>query len=168
MNELADLLERFRRGAEIVATATTGAAGSELDFQPATSDGKTGWGVRTVVCHLADAEVAMAMRLRQVIAEDNPTLQAWDQDLWAQRLGYGKRKMSDAMDTFRRVRADNYELLKELPAETFSRTATHTERGKLTLLDLVQGLAQHPEGHVRQIQAARAAYKAHRAATQAK
>ncbi len=168
MSELADLLERFRRGAEIVATATTGAAGSELDFQPTADNGRTGWGVRTIVCHLADAEVAMAMRLRQVIAEDNPTLQAWDQDLWAERLGYSKRKMSDAMDTFRRIRADNYELLKDLPPDTFARPATHTERGKLTLLDLVQGLTQHPEGHVRQIQAARAAYKVHRAASQAK
>ena len=159
MSELADLLERFRRGAEIVAVATTGAAGPELDFRP----GENKWGVRTIVCHLADAEVAAAMRMRQMVAEDNPTLQAWDQDLWAQRLGYGKRKMADAMDTFRRVRADNYDLLKDLPPEAFSRTATHTERGKITFLELVQLIAQHPEGHVRQIQAARAAYKAHRA-----
>ena len=101
----------------------------------------------------------------QVLAEDNPTLQAWDQDQWALRLGYGKRKMSDAMDTFRRVRADNYNLLKELPAEAYARTATHTERGTMTLLDLVQLIAGHPEGHVRQIQGARAAYKAHRAAS---
>jgi hypothetical protein len=168
MSELADLLERFRRGAEIVATATTGAAGPELGFQPAGDDGKKKWGVRTIVCHLAVAELAMSMRLRQVIAEDNPTLQAFDQDLWAEHLGYGKRKMSDAMDTFRRLRADNHELLKDLPADAFSRTATHTERGKLTLLDLVRLLAQHPEAHVRQIQSARAAYKAYRAAAQAK
>lgn len=160
-SELASLLERFRRGAEIVAVATTGAAGSELDFQP--GEGK--WGVRTVVCHLADAEVAASMRLRQVIAEDNPILQAWNQDRWAERLGYHKRKMSDAMDTFRRVRSDNYDLLKELPAEAYARTATHSERGAMTLLDLVQMIAGHPEGHVRQIQGARAAYKAHRMAT---
>ena len=168
MSELADLLERFRRGAEIVATATTGAAGSELDFESVDENGKKKWGVRTIVCHLADAEVAAAMRMRQIIAEDNPILQAWDQDLWAERLGYSKRKMSDAMDTFRRIRADTYELLKDLPPETFARTAVHSQRGKITLLDLVQLIAQHPEGHVRQIQGARAAYKAHRAAAQAK
>ncbi len=52
MSELADLLERFRRGAELVAVATTGAAGPVLDFRPA--EGK--WGVRTIVCHLADTE----------------------------------------------------------------------------------------------------------------
>ena len=163
MSEIADLLERFRRGAEIVATSTTGAAGAALDFRPTSENGKVKWSVRMIVCHLADAEVAAAMRMRQIIAEDNPTLQAWDQDLWAERLSYGKRKISDALDTFRRVRADNYELLKDQPAEAFARTATHSERGKLTLLDLLQLIAQHPEGHVRQIQTVREAYKIHKA-----
>src|SRR5678815_5853094 len=82
MSELADLLERFRRGAELVAVATTGAAGPVLDFRPA--EGK--WGVRTIVCHLADTEEVLSMRLRQVLAEDNPALPAIEQDAWAERL----------------------------------------------------------------------------------
>lgn len=163
MSEIADLLERFRRGAEIVATSTTGAAGAALDFRPTGENGQFKWSVRMIVCHLADAEVAAAMRVRQIVAEDNPTLQAWDQDLWAERLSYGKRKISDALETFRRVRADNYELLKDLPEDAFSRAGTHTGRGKITLLDLVQSIAQHPEGHARQIQTVREAYKVFRA-----
>jgi len=163
MSELADLLERFRRGAEIVATSTTGAAGAALDYRPTGENGKLRWSVRMIVCHLADAEVAAAMRMRQIIAEDNPILQAWDQDLWAERLGYHKRKISDALETFRRIRADNYELLKDLPEETFSRAGMHSERGKLTLVELVKLIAQHPEGHVRQIQGVREAYKVHKA-----
>jgi len=159
MSEIADLLERFRRGAEIVATSTTGAAGAALDYRPTGEDGKLKWSVRIIVCHLADSEIAAAMRVRQIIAEDNPTLQAWNQDLWADRLSYGKRKISDALETFRRVRADNYELLKDLPEDAFSRFGSHTERGKITLLELVHLIAQHPEGHVRQIHAVRESYK---------
>jgi len=93
MRERADLLERFRRGAELVAVATTGAAGPVLDFRPA--EGK--WGVRTIVCHLADTEVVLSMRLRQVIAEDNPVLPAIQQDAWAERLDYSTRKLSHAL-----------------------------------------------------------------------
>ena len=52
MSELAELLERFRRGAELLAVATTGAAGPELDFKP----GENKWSVRQIACHLADAE----------------------------------------------------------------------------------------------------------------
>ena len=104
MSELADWLERFRRGAELVAVATTGAAGSMLDYQP--GEGK--WGIRTIVCHLADTELVLAMRLRQILAEENPVLPAIDQNLWAERLDYSKRKLSQALDTFRRARAENY------------------------------------------------------------
>jgi hypothetical protein len=155
MSELADLLERFRRGAELVAVATTGAAGPVLDFQPA--PGK--WGVRTIVCHLADTETVLAMRLRQVIAEDNPQMPAMNQDAWAERLDYSKRKLSPVLETFRRTRAENHELLKDLPEATFARTGQHSERGTTSLLDLLRTYAEHAEKHVQQIHAARAAYK---------
>jgi hypothetical protein len=160
MSELAELLERFRRGAELVAVSTTGAAGAMLDFKP----GENKWGVRTIVCHLADTEVVLAMRLRQIIAEDNPVLPAFDQDRWAERLDYSKRKLSQALDSFRRTRAENYELLKDLPEATFARVGQHSKRGAITLLDLLRIFAEHPEKHVHQIQAARAAFKEFKAA----
>jgi hypothetical protein len=160
MSDLANLLERFRRGAELVAVATTGAAGPVLDFRPA--EGK--WGVRTIVCHLADSEIVWAMRLRQVIAEDNPLIVAFDQDAWADRLDYSKRKLSPALETFRRTRAENYELLKDLPEEAYERTAQHNQRGPIALLDLLRIFVEHTEKHVQQIQAARAAFKEFKAA----
>jgi hypothetical protein len=158
MSELADLLERFRRGAELVAMATTGAAGPELDFRPA--DDK--WSVRMIVCHLADVEVVSAMRVRQVIAEENPHLQGFNGEAWADHLDYGKRKISQALETFRRMRAENYELLKDLPESAFSRTGFHTELGKITLRDLLKSNAEHAESHVKQVQTTRAAYKEHK------
>jgi hypothetical protein len=154
MSELADYLERFRRGAELLAVATTGAAGPELDFKP---EGK--WSVRQLVCHLADTEAVSVMRFRQIIAEDNPTLNAWDQNKWTANLDYDKRKISQALDIFRTLRSANYDLLKDLPEATFARTGVHSERGPLTLLDCLRGFADHTENHVRQIHGVRAAYK---------
>ncbi len=155
MEELGDLLERFRRGPEVVAVATTGAAGAQLDY--VSEPGK--WSIRQVVCHLADAEMVGAVRFRLVIAEDNPTLYAYDQDAWARKLGYEKRRFSQALELFRRLRAENYELLKDLPEETFGRRGQHTEAGTMTLLDLVRLYAEHAERHARQIQEIRRQYK---------
>jgi hypothetical protein len=160
MSELADLLERFRRGAELVAVATTGAAGPVLDFRP--GEGK--WGVRTIVCHLADTELVLAMRLRHILAEDNPVLQGFDQNLWAENLDYSRRKLSSALESFRRLRAENFELLKDLPETAFTRAGRHTENGAVTVLDLLKYYAEHAEKHVQQIQAARAAFKEYKAA----
>ena len=102
-------------------------------------------------------------RLRQVIAEDNPTLQGFNGEIWAESLDYGRRKVSQAIETFRRLRTENYELLKDLPEGAFSRPGNHTETGPLTLFDLVKGTAEHTEDHVREIQGIRAAYREHRA-----
>lgn len=159
MNELPELLERFRRGAELVAVAITGAAGPELDFKP----GPDQWSVRQIVAHLADAEAANVVRLRQVIAEDNPTLIPWDQNAWAERTDYAKRKPSQALDTMRQLRADNYQLLKDLPPEAYSRTGNHLKRGTMSLLDMLRLFAEHAENHATQIRGVRAGYKASRA-----
>jgi len=139
--------------------ATTGAAGTELDYKPAEDK----WSVRQIVSHLADNEAVTVMRLRLIAAEDNPAMSAFDQEAWAKNLDYGRRKISQALETFRRLRTENYELVKDLPEEAFSRTGMHAERGKITLLDVVRYNAQHVESHVKQIQGVRASYREHRA-----
>lgn len=159
-NEIQDLLERFRRGAELVAVVTTGAAGAELDFSPA--PGK--WSVRQIVCHLADSEMVGRDRISRVIAEDNPTIIGYDQDAWAEKLDYRTRKFSQALETFRRIRGENYELLKNQPAEAWARIGTHNQRGPVSLGDMLRIYAEHAEKHALQIRAARDAYKAARAA----
>jgi hypothetical protein len=159
MSDLSDLLERFRRGAELLAMATTGAAGAVLDFH---AEGHA-WTVRQIVCHLADSEAVAFMRLRQLLAEENPTLQYFDDEAWARNLDYGKRKVSIGLETFRRLRSDNHELLKDLPEEAFARTGTHSKDGPTTLQQTVEWFAGHTEDHVREIQAVRAVYKDYRA-----
>jgi hypothetical protein len=49
MSELSDLLERFRRGPELIAVTLTGVFGEEEDFLPA--PGK--WSIRQIIAHLA-------------------------------------------------------------------------------------------------------------------
>src|SRR5438445_10044954 len=152
---LTEDLERFRRGAEVLATVLTGAAGEEVDYTPAPDK----WTIRQIMAHLADAELVGAHRLRLVIAENNPTLTAFDQDAWTKNLDYGRRKPTQSLETFRRLRAENYELLKELPESTFDRAGMHTESGRRTLPSLPEGYADHAESHARQVQAIRAEYK---------
>jgi hypothetical protein len=97
-----------------------------------------------------------------MIAEEQPTILPFNQNAWAEHTDYGRRKLSQALETMRILRADNYQLLKELPEETFSKTGIHPERGTLSLLDLLRGFAHHSESHAGQIREARAAYKASR------
>jgi|SRR5579871_1154009 len=156
MSDLAGLLERFRRGPELMAVVLTGVFGEEEDF--VTAPGK--WSIRQIIAHVADAELVYAQRFRQVIAEDNPNLMPFDQDAWARNLDYARRKPKQSLETFRRIRAENYELLKDLPEAAYTRTGNHLQNGSLTLRRLVEGMAQHAESHARQLQDIREAYKA--------
>jgi hypothetical protein len=155
MSDLPALLERYRRGPEVLAMVLTGVFGEEEDFVPA--PGK--WSPRQIIAHLADAELVGAHRMRQVIAEDNPTLIAYDQDAWTRNLDYARRKPKQSLEAFRRIRAENYELLKELPESAFERTGNHSENGPMTLRRLLEGYAEHAESHARQLQQMREEYK---------
>jgi len=159
MSEISELLERYRRGAELVAVTITGAAGSEFDFAP--EPGK--WTIRQIVAHLADAEIVGAVRFRRVIAEDDPKIEAYDQDAWTAHLDYAKRKPSQALEMFRRIRAENYELLKELPESVFSRQGIHSENGPMSLLQMLKGYAEHAENHAQQLRSRRSEFKAAKA-----
>ena len=155
MSDLPALLERFRRGPEVLAMVLTGVFGEEEDFIAA--PGK--WSIRQMIAHLADSELVGAHRMRQVIAEDNPTLIAYDQDAWTRNLDYLRRKPKQSLETFRRIRAENHELLKALPESAFERTGNHSENGPMTLRGLLEGYAQHAESHARRMAEIREEYK---------
>jgi len=144
MSNLAEMLERFRRGPEVLAVVLTGVYGEEMDFTTAPEK----WSIRQIVAHLADTELVGAHRFRQVIAEEKPTLVVYDQNAWTRNLDYA-----------RRLRAENYELLKALPETAFERTGVHTERGPQSLRQLLETYAEHVETHARQMQAIRDEYK---------
>lgn len=148
MTELETLLERFRRGAELIAATISGMSGSESDFSPA--PGK--WSARQIVAHLADTELVVAVRMRLTIAEETPSIAAFDQDRWAQALDYSERRMSDSLELLRAVRIANFELLRGLPATAFARKARHSERGEITLMDLLSIYTHHVENHAKQIE----------------
>jgi DinB family protein len=155
MSEITDLLERFRRGPELVALVLTGVFGEEEDFAP----GPGQWTVRQIAAHLADSELVCAQRMRQIVAEENPVLMAFDQEAWTRNLDYARRKPKQSLESFRRMRGENYDLLKGLPETAYTRTGNHSERGTITLLFQVELLAQHAEAHARQMQAVREEYK---------
>ena len=154
MPDIHALLERFRRGPELLAVVLTGVFGEEEDFS---LPGK--WSIRQIMAHLADAELVGAHRFRQVIAEEDPTLIAFDQDAWVHNLDYAQRKPKQSLETFRRLRAENYDLLKSLAPEAFERAGNHTQNGRMTLRQMVEGYAQHAESHARQLQETREEYK---------
>lgn len=144
------LVERYRRGAGLVRSALDGATDAELDARPA--DG--GWSARQVVHHLADAETMSATRLRRLLAEDDPVIHAYPEEVFAARLRYD-RPIATSLAVIEAVRDASLELLELLDEAEWARTGTHSEDGPYGVDTWLRIYAAHAEDHAEQLARAR-------------
>jgi hypothetical protein len=73
------------------------------------------WSIAEIVAHLADAELAMGWRLRNMLANPGVALTWWDQAVWAERLGYAQQDACLSAGVFRALRESNLRLLESVP-----------------------------------------------------
>jgi hypothetical protein len=109
------------------------------------------WSVIEVIQHLADAEVVLAWRTRQILIEDRPVIHGYDQDAWARTLGYAAMPLDLALAQLRGVRAANLRLWRTLTPAERARVGMHTERGPESLDLLIRLAGAHDLVHRRQI-----------------
>jgi uncharacterized damage-inducible protein DinB len=108
------------------------------------------WTLNTVVCHLADCELAFGYRWRQVVAQAHHMVQTFDQDVWA--ANYSALDAEAALASFRANRIWNVGWLKSLTAAELAKPVSHPERGELTLHILLQITAGHDLNHLGQFE----------------
>jgi len=116
--------------------------------------GRGEWAVAEVLCHLADAEIALAFRIRKVAAEPGAVLVAWDQDRWADRGGYRRTPPREALATFVALRGSNLAYVGRLSAAEKRQHGRHPEYGRLTIPQMLAHWADHDLNHLAQIRSA--------------
>ena len=109
------------------------------------------WSAREIVHHLGDSETTSAIRIRQLLTQDDPLIQGYDQDQFATRLRYNDRDMAPALEAFRYARETTMQLLPHLSPDDWQRAGTHTESGRYTLEDWLRIYAAHAHNHAAQI-----------------
>jgi hypothetical protein len=144
------LIDQYKDGYRVVAEALLGASPDQLDARPA--PGK--WTAREVVHHLADSEMTSAIRLRLLLAIDNPAIHGYDQDEFARRLHY-ERPIESSLDAFKASRRTTAELLDCMSEEDWRREGTHTEHGRYTIERWLEIYSTHAHKHAAQIKVAR-------------
>jgi uncharacterized damage-inducible protein DinB len=110
------------------------------------------WSMRAVIQHLADTELILGYRFRMVLAHDRPTMQACDQDLWADRLDYATSDLEAALADFTTLRHANLRLLERTSAAQRQRVGLHTERGEESVAHMMRMYAGHDLVHLRQLE----------------
>jgi len=143
-------LDRFRTGFDDVVDALAGITPEELDRRPPGSD----WTAREIAHHLADSETTAYVRLRRLIAEDNPVLPDYDEEAFARRLHYD-RAIEPSIDVLRAVRTASLQLLESLTPAEWDRSGTHSVAGPYSVDDWLRTYAGHSHDHADQIRRAR-------------
>jgi hypothetical protein len=144
------LLAAYERGPGRLREALRGLSGASLhaEAQP----GK--WSIMNVALHLADSELVGAVRMRQVLAGDDPLMPVYDQDRWSRDLSYegaDASRLARALDLFEVLRTTTFPLLRAATARDWERPGEHPEHGRITLRNLLELYADHSERHVEQI-----------------
>jgi len=144
------LIERYRSGPGVIAAAVAGQDVAGLDTRP--TDG--GWTPREVVHHTADSEMTSAIRLRRLIAEDDPLIVGYDGDEFARRLHYADRPIEPALAAIESARSTTAQILERLTDDEWHRTGTHSESGPYGVERWLEIYADHCHDHADQIQQA--------------
>ena len=113
-----------------------------------------------MVVHCADSEAYGHVRIRLMLAEPEPLIVGYDENLWARTYDYQAHDVDLAWNTIAAVRANTAAMLRRLPDSAFGRAGRHTESGVYTDADWFRIYAEHLEVHAAQIRRNLAAWRA--------
>jgi hypothetical protein len=136
----------------VVVDALAGITEAGLDAREAPGE----WSPREVIHHLADSEMASALRLRLLLAQDHPQIVGYDQAEYA-RVLYYDRPIEASLAAFKAARDATAQILHRMTDAQWQREGTHTESGRYTAAGWLAIYAEHAYEHADQIRRARAA-----------
>jgi hypothetical protein len=140
------LMDRYASAAGELEAVVADLRDGELDAHPI--DGE--WSVREIAHHVADSEITSAIRLRRLIAEDDPAIVGYDEMEWSRRLHYPERPIGPSMVAMRSARETTLSILECLTEAEWAREGTHSEAGAYSVDRWLRIYAEHPREHADQ------------------
>jgi len=114
-----------------------------LDWKPAPDR----WSITEVLAHIFEIEQLYAERAKRIVVDNNPPLTRSVEPDSMGRRPTASRYLRD----FLAARRAHLYFWHSLPSSAGARTGVHHELGSVTLLQLLNELANHDLGHLRQI-----------------
>ncbi len=109
------------------------------------------WSTLEVVCHLVDSEQAWCHRMKRVIAEERPLLIGYDESRFTATLPYHDANLEEELNLLEAMRRQMARTLRAQPEAAWSRIGVHSERGLITLEEMLQAEVEHVPHHLAQI-----------------
>lgn len=110
-----------------------------------------GWTVRQLVHHVADSHLHMFIRVKFALAEDNPTIMPYDQDVWVHHADVIAVPPAVSMTLVAALHERVVALFRTLDDAAFARTLRHPENGLMRVVDVLAMYAWHGDHHIAHI-----------------
>ena len=115
-----------------------------LDWKPAPER----WSIAEVLAHLLVIEQLYGDRAKRIVVDNNPVLEKYFEP---DPANLRKKTTNQYLKEFVALRQAHYFFWHGIPSSAANRTGIHPEMGAVTLLQLLNELANHDLGHLRQI-----------------
>ena len=143
------LLEHLSAMPGLLAKAFEG-----LSADDARVEGADGFSPVEQCWHLADLERdGYGLRIRRLLAEDEPALADFDGERVARERNYKALSLREGIESFRQARADNLAALRQLSVLEWERRGTQEGVGPIGLCDVPAMMAEHDAAHRAEIEA---------------
>lgn len=149
--ERAALIAQYAEGYDVIMTALEGITDAGWEAREAPGE----WNPCEIIHHLADSEMASALRLRQMLVTDGAIIVPYDQDQYARVLHYD-RPVEGSLLAFRGARAATVPLLEAMSDADWNRTGHHHEESAYGTELWLRYYSRHAHDHADQIRRARA------------
>jgi hypothetical protein len=121
-------------------------AGQRVRVRPAPSE----WSILEAAGHMLDGEVVASARYRWILAQDEPRLIGYDQDLWMERLRHNEDDPDELLSLFEALRTANLGLWSRSSEAERARVGLHEERGPESYELVFRLIAGHDRNHLAQ------------------
>ena len=145
MTQIESAIAAYESGPAKLRAACAGLTHAQLHTRIAPGT----WSIAENAVHLVDSDLASTHRKRRIVAEDNPLLVAYDENAFIANLPSDRTDLAEVLDLFEANRRFTARWLRTLPADAFARTGVHTQRGTVTLLQVVEIYANHVDHHLK-------------------
>jgi len=132
-----------------IAAAILGLQVGTLRYKPSPEK----WCILEILAHLADMEVVLSYRMRQMLADDKPVIAPIDQDAWARSLHYMEMAPAELVALYGLNRHASLQLLRRIKHEDLNKSAYHPEMKRdMTVAEIVERMGVHGASHLGQIE----------------
>lgn len=131
----------------LLAQEIEGLSDEQVRWKPAADK----WSILEVLTHLADHNLVVAFRARELLADSTAVLPAFSQDQWVAGQYANEGQAEEVLHFFYQLLLYNYRLFTRLSEADWYKSGTNFKGQEVRLVDAIQAFIDHARGHLGQI-----------------